>query len=89
TGTGIEPHFPLSVWRFMNDADPESKQPKSRRLRLIEGWEKSGILGKAKQASETARLKRDVTIELLDQRLAMLSDVKSVVSEMHAGLMEL
>ncbi len=89
SGNGTEAHFPKSVWRFMNDSDPDSKQPKSRRLKLIEGWEKSGILSKAKQANEAAKLKRNLSIELLDQRLAMLSDVKSVVSEMHSGLMEL
>lgn len=79
--------FPNSVWQFLNNSAPGSVQAVSRRQALIKTWQTTGVLVRARVDGQV-KPKRNVTIELLDQRLAMLSDVRSVVSEMHYGLME-
>ena len=89
TGRDAAAHFPPSVWNYLNNDSPGEPGIKSRRQILIDGWQKSGVLAKARVDGPQTRLKRNVTIELLDQRLAMLSDLKSAISEMHNGLMEL
>lgn len=77
--------FPPNVWSYLNELPATSLRAKSRRLALIGNWQKAGMIEKAHQT----QTKRNQTIELLDQRKAMLSDFKSVIEEMHYGLMEL
>lgn len=77
--------YPRTIWRYMNELPPGGAKPKSRRQELIDNWQKTGILARAHQS----RAKRNLSIELLDQRMAMLSDLKSVIEEMHFGLMQL
>lgn len=94
-------YFPDSVWHYFADTAPggsvssvmdttPSSTPAtgSRRQRLIADWQRTGVIAKARVNNPDARTKRNITIELLDQRMAMLSDVKSLIEEMHFGLME-
>lgn len=86
---GVELHYPQSVWRYMNESDPNKPSSLSRRQQLINSWQKTGIVARTKEASMRQRTKPNMSIELLDQRMAMLSDLKSVIEEMHFGLMQL
>lgn len=97
-------YFPQSVWRYFSDTapggnvssvmdGPAPSQPSvagtgTRRQRLISDWQRTGVIVKARVHNPEAKTKRNVTIELLDQRMAMLSDMKSLIEEMHFGLME-
>ncbi|MBX9568256.1 MAG: hypothetical protein K2X77_05140 [Candidatus Obscuribacterales bacterium] len=94
-------YFPQSVWRYFGDTAPGGavnsvmdsapnnvQATGSRRQRLIADWQRTGVIMKARVNNPEARTKRNITIELLDQRMAMLSDVKSLIEEMHFGLME-
>lgn len=95
-------YFPNSVWRYFGDTAAGGSQVNSvmdsipnntpntgsRRQRLIADWQRTGVIAKARVNNPEARTKRNITIELLDQRMAMLSDVKSLIEEMHFGLME-
>jgi hypothetical protein len=76
------------VWIYLNHLPPGSTTQKTRRQTLIENWQKTNILTYSRDTHNTSKPKTD-TSELLDQRLAMLSDLKSEISEMNTGLMEL
>ncbi|MBX9686141.1 MAG: hypothetical protein K2X27_05535 [Candidatus Obscuribacterales bacterium] len=80
--------YPGTVWQYLNNTEPGSSPAISRRQQLINNWQNTGVMVRARIEGQS-KAKRNVTIELLDQRLAMLSDVRSAVSEMHYGLMEL
>lgn len=80
-------HYPQSIWKYMNNVEPGKN--KSRRQEVIDSWQRTGILAREKKVVGQSKTKRNITIELLDQRVAMLSDLKSLVTEMHNGLMEL
>ncbi len=77
------------VWMYLNHPPLDNKTTKSRRQLLIESWEKSGILRDANTPNTHSKTKPSMSIDLLDERIAMLSDLESAVSEMHGGLMEL
>ena len=75
--------YPSSIWRYLNQAPSSSAITKTRRQHLIDNWQRSGVLARVNQT----KAKRNLSIELLDQRMAMLSDLKSAIEEMHYGLM--
>jgi hypothetical protein len=77
------------IWIYLNHVPPGSLTNKTRRETLIENWQKTNILPRPSDPSNQSKIKQPATEELLDQRLAMLSDLKSEVSEMNNGLMEL
>jgi hypothetical protein len=81
--TNASINYPKSIWSFLSSPSSPGVHI-SRRQALIARWNKQGIL-----IHETQKGKELETSELLDQRMAMLDDVKSVVSEMDNGLMEL
>jgi hypothetical protein len=82
-----DPHsLAPGVWMYMNHPPPRARIRESRREILIAGWEKSGMLHDTPKRSKS---KSAESIELLDERLAMLTDLDSTISEMHSGLMEL
>lgn len=78
--------YPRCVWMYLN-RPADGSAGKSRRQQLIDTWRTTGLLTRPKQT--TLKSKQKLAVELLDQRKAMLSDLKSVVSAMHHGLMEL
>ncbi len=77
------------IWLYLNHVPPNNLNNKTRRELLIESWQRTNILPHSGYTQNQSRTKQPATEELLDQRLAMLSDLKSAVSEMNNGLMEL
>ncbi len=88
TNTQSLKYYPFDVWTFMNHQPPANSSGKSRRELLIALWQANGVLPRSNQTR--AQTERKITIrELLDQHLTMLTDLKSVVSEMHSTVMEI
>lgn len=86
--------YPQQVWHYLNESNKEGE---TRRASLSSAWEKRGYFSRRDRASSLksagglshhVSLAR-ITPQLLDDRLAMLSELRSVVSEMHFSLMEL
>ena len=84
------------VWNYLNESSTGSPgQP--RRVQLTKDWEARGFYelhNKANSLRENSNLQGHlalarITPQLLDDRQAMLSELRSTVSEMHASLMEL
>lgn len=84
------------VWNYLNESSTgNAGQP--RRVQLTKDWESRGFYehhNKANALRENSNLQGHlalarITPQLLDDRLAMLSELRSMVSEMHASLMEL
>ncbi len=84
------------VWNYLNEPSG-GKVGLPRRVELTKNWESRGFYEHHKKAHSLREngnvaghlaLAR-ITPQLLDERLAMLSELRSTVSEMHASLMEL
>jgi hypothetical protein len=83
--------FPQSIWTYLSHPPIGGSTTYSRRQLLIKTWQDTGILPKTNRHAVKAQTQetQQLTVDLLDQRLAMLYDLKSVVSQMHTELMEL
>lgn len=88
--------YARQVWAYLNEAgDGGNGQP--RRVALTSDWQSRGFFDrhtKANSMRENSALPTKlalarITPQLLDDRLAMLSELRSVVSEMHTSLMQL
>ncbi|MBA3858266.1 MAG: hypothetical protein C0507_15285 [Cyanobacteria bacterium PR.3.49] len=88
--------YARQVWDYLNEpANGVSGQP--RRVDLTSDWQNRGFFDRHTKASSmrensalTGKLAlARITPQLLDDRLAMLSELRSVVSEMHTSLMKL
>ncbi len=87
--------YPPHIWTYLNEQAPGSPN-KTRREVLINQWQERGIFDRKERA---ARLKEGnvkhqftlarITPQLLDDRMAMLSELRSVVSQMHTSLMQI
>lgn len=99
-GLNVDPekHYPRSIWRFLNDPNPQSNEKTTRLAELTNRW----ITLKRIQAPNsksgkdtlpllcgTAPQKRTISIDVLDDRSAMLSDIKALISLMFQDLMEI
>jgi hypothetical protein len=87
-----------TVWKYLNSVPPDSRGDKTRRQELIESWVKQRELkapSSAKGKSEddllagTAPQGSPITIELLERRTSMLSDLKAEIVRMYRVLVEL
>ncbi|MBK7750446.1 MAG: hypothetical protein IPP97_21720 [Candidatus Obscuribacter sp.] len=90
--------YPREIWRFMTDPMPQSATRESRKDRLLKRWVELKRVeqintpqGKKHlaQLCGTVPQVNTVNIDLLDDRVAMLYDVKATVSLMFAQLLEL
>lgn len=89
--------YPASVWTYLNQADPSDKAKKTRRQVLIEYWLRAGRLSdstglKGNSSSNyqpTFGKARINKMDDIDDSVAMMSDLKSAVSQMENSLMEL
>lgn len=87
--------YPENVWKFLNT--PAPNHDKTRKDVLVEHWAKSGMIERAKMRGRKDHLnhlagnaqKIIISIDLLDARSAMLSDLKACISEMDVYLSEL
>jgi hypothetical protein len=90
--------YPHPIWKYLNSVPPGAKSTLTRREILFRKWERfERIERRGSPASEhkiellagVVRQHRTVTIDLLDDRAAMLSDLRAEISSMSHGLMEL
>jgi hypothetical protein len=93
-----EKTYPPSIWRFLNDPSPLNNEKTTRLAELINRW----ITLKRIQAPNTRNgksslpllcgtivQKNSISIDVLDDRSAMLSDIKALISLMFQDLMEI
>lgn len=88
--------YPDQVWRFLNAPPLDGSGQTSRKEALAATWQQRGMMARTDKAVKlragTTRhhlaLAR-IAPQLLEDRAAMLSELRSLVSEMHDSLMEL
>jgi hypothetical protein len=94
------PHttYPAMVWKYLNSVPPNATAKLTRKELLFRKWERYERIdhrGKPQAEHKIELLagvvpqQRAVTIDLLDDRAAMLADVRAAVSSMSHGLLEL
>ncbi|MBI2811645.1 MAG: hypothetical protein HYX67_12580 [Candidatus Melainabacteria bacterium] len=95
--SGKDKDFPTPIWNFLNEPIPGGKG-ESRRDLLIERWVQLGRIpppsSKAGQRriallAGTVAQTHAVTIDLLDDRVAMLNDMRAAVGSMSRELLEI
>lgn len=92
----IQHVYPPQVWRYLCEVPPGSTSSVSRKAQLVTGWEARGITSRTDRATKlrNGHFRSELSLarmapQLLDDRLAMLSELRSTVSQMHHGLMQL
>lgn len=89
--------YPAHVWNYLNEPTPSPASKRTRRSTITDSWDRCGYfmlrnkasaLSAKDQITHHIQLAR-ITPQLLDDRLAMLAEVRSLVSEMHTALMQL
>ena len=97
-GTDEEAFYPASVWNWLNQVPAKSDTSKTRRQTLIEKWKKSNYVWDEKRSNAAEHLsaltgtlghKREMTITLLQNRQAMLIDLRTEVVQLKRALLEL
>jgi hypothetical protein len=99
---GLAPEFhsdyPKEVWTYLNDTPPTEPGDGTRRERLIKQWTDTGRLesGDSRKAQHKIELltsgasdQRPLTIDLLNDRAAMLADLRAMVGLMKRDLSKL
>ncbi len=89
--------FPPSVWTYLNRASERTKNGKTRRQELIDHWNQIGrltdgtskLMSRAKAKGIVPGFNENFHLDDLDDTVAMMSDLKSVVSGMESAMMEL
>lgn len=93
-----EHDYPHEVWRFVTDKSPDDESGLSRKDALIKRWIELKRIKGIKSDADKKRLQllcdavvqeKSVDIDLLEDRSAMLADVKAMVSLMFEELLEL
>jgi hypothetical protein len=94
----IPSEYPDEVWSYLNSAPPSKPSTATRREQLIAKWRTEGRIkhdgsptGERRIESMTGNLARirSLSISDLDERIAMLLDVRTSVSLMKRGLSEI
>lgn len=88
--------YPAQVWSYLSESSAGAAG-QTRRDVLSAGWEKRGMFTRRDRATSlraTGRLTHHlslarITPQLLDDRLAMLGELRAVVSQMYLSLMRL
>ncbi len=91
--------YPQQIWAYLNEpnmAPSGDSAALSRKQFLVSEWDKRGIFARRDKAArlQTGSVKNNISLaritpQLLDDRMAMLSELRSVVSQMHLSLMKL
>jgi len=90
--------FPPGVWSYLNDVNPNTPGPGTRRANLIKEWVRLRRIhspdtpeGKREIALLTGQIPqtRTVTLDLLQDRALMLSDLEAAVSQMDQEMLEI
>lgn len=87
--------YPRQIWLYLNEP-ASGGSGHSRRDELMSQWQARGIFERRDKAAklQEGNLKHHITLaritnQLLDDRLAMISELRSMVSQMHLSLMRL
>jgi hypothetical protein len=81
--------YPDSVWQFLNRVPPGNRDRQTRLEYLAQNWQDAGLMGsKRKHTGFGLTMHKELASQLVEDRTAMLTDVKSVVSQMQNGLMD-
>ncbi|MBY0549804.1 MAG: hypothetical protein K2W95_21205 [Candidatus Obscuribacterales bacterium] len=89
--------YPESVWRFLNTVPAASTTGLTRRVSLLNAWTKAGIIRRGQERWEH-RLshitkgtmdRHRITISVLEDRDAMLHDLRATISPMEELLLEI
>lgn len=92
--------FPQSVWLYLNSIPNDSLSGKTRKDALVDRWDKLGFgskpfkhrndqrerMGKAAGVTQSPHR---ITVHVLEDRMAMLIDLQTTVSEMETNLQEI
>jgi hypothetical protein len=90
--------YPDSIWRYLNSVPPGLKSNQTRRQLLIDRWIRLGRIQpldteKGRQYSRTLAgtmlQQSSVDIDMLEDRAAMLSDVRAEVSQIYKELLNM
>jgi len=97
--SGPEAQFNEGVWSFLNDPEPTSTSPtETRRHHLVNQWMHIGRIaplssakGKRQVGLLTGLIPQDrtITIDLLEDRALMLSDLRATISQMDIQMLEI
>lgn len=93
-------NYPPSVWNYLNSSPSAAKKQPSRRQQLLDHWYSNGLYlmrnkhkltddQRLQHVSGTNQVTFRITNDLLQDRMAMLTDLKTVVSEMDDNLLEI
>ena len=94
----IQSVYPESVWSYLNSAEPSKPDAATRRERLMAKWRGEGRIARdgspkgereLESVSGNVSRSRRLSIDELDDRVAMLLDVRASVSLMKRGLSEI
>ncbi|MGH9553716.1 MAG: hypothetical protein ACRD3W_30330, partial [Terriglobales bacterium] len=90
--------FPEGVWEYLNDPYPGSKTGETRKDHLINQWIRLGRIyppntnaGRQQAALLTGAvpMRRQISIDLLQDRTLMLSDLRAAISQMDREMLEI
>lgn len=88
--------YPNQVWSYLCSAPAGSTSSASRRAELAAAWESRGMTLRRDRATklQSGHFRSEISLarlapQLLDDRFAMLAELRSAVSQMHRGLMQL
>jgi hypothetical protein len=97
--TGGDTQFNEGVWAFLNDPHPQATNPQqTRREHLLRQWMRIGRIaplstpkGQRQVGLLTGMSPQDrtITIDLLEDRALMLSDLRSAISQMDIEMLEI
>lgn len=91
-------HYPDGIWAYLNSAPSGAASPASRKEQMLAGWVAAGRIGspdshqgKRRTAllTSTNAADKDLDMELMNERAAMLADVGDQVSLMKHDLADL
>lgn len=92
----IQDVYPQQVWQYLGEVPASSTNRASRRALLCAAWKDRGFVQRREKANilQTGHFRSNLSLarmapQLLDDRLAMLSELRTTVSEMHYSLMQL
>lgn len=91
-------HYPDDIWAYLNSVPPGATSQASRKEQMLAGWVAAGRIGSPDSPQWKRRIElltstnaadKDLGIELLNERAAMLADVADQVSLMKHDLADL
>jgi hypothetical protein len=91
-------HYPDEIWAYLNSVPPEAVSQASRKEQMLAGWVAAGRIGppdslqwkrRIALLTSTNAADKDLNIELMNERAAMLANVGDQVLSMKHDLADL